>query len=333
VLLALMDLCLEKTSRKGVAPDSVTTYQLAKKVTELYWPQTAEFRGRTLKQNSGNQARIVADIVKFRDSLTDPSVSLDRARREAPKRFERLVRSVEWTLILMPLPRLQVMGRHTERLIYEIGWDTDVGRDQTKIRKCLATGSSGFDNQVRLYPSVGDHLVLLNGLLRPLIHRAWSSMVAQLNGLDDIRLERFLFGAGRTEMAAARPGLIELQKGQCFYCGARLHREAEVDHFIPWARYPDNGIENLVAADRACNGAKRDFLAATGHVKMWRRRNESDAIALTALARGAELESHPEETIGVARGIYLRLPVEARLWVAGSDFAPTDPAELKDVLA
>jgi len=29
--------------------------------------------------------------------------------------------------------------------------------------------------------------------------------------------------------------------------------EREVDHFIPWARYPDNGIHNFVVADSRCH--------------------------------------------------------------------------------
>jgi hypothetical protein len=35
-----------------------------------------------------------------------------------------------------------------------------------------------------------------------------------------------------------------------------------VDHFIPWSRHADDGLDNLVAADARCNGQKRDFLAA-----------------------------------------------------------------------
>ena len=331
VLLGLMDLCLERTNRHGVAPDSVTTRQLADKVIELYWPQTGEFRGRTLKQNSGRQARIISDILGFRASLTDPSVTLDRATREAPVGFERLVRDVEWTLILMPLPRLQVLGRHTERLIYEIGWDTGIERNRALVREHQRTGG-GFDNQIRFYPSVGEHLVMLNGLLRPLIHRAWSSMVAQLNELDESRLERFLFGVDRIQLAAVRPGLVDLQRGQCFYCAARLSREADVDHFIPWARYPDNGIDNLVVADKKCNGAKKDFLAAAAHVGTWRSRNDIGARNLAELASSEEWESHPEDTLGVARGLYLRLPAEARLWVSGLEFCPPDSSALRDAL-
>ena len=31
-----------------------------------------------------------------------------------------------------------------------------------------------------------------------------------------------------------------------------------MDHFVPWARYPDNGIRNFVVADPRCNGNKRE---------------------------------------------------------------------------
>jgi 5-methylcytosine-specific restriction endonuclease McrA len=332
VLLGLMDLCLERTSRHGVAPDSVTTRQLSEKVIELYWPQTAEFRGRTLKQNSGRQARIVSQILVFRRSLSDPSLTLERARREAPLRFERMLREVEWTLILMPLPRLQVVGRHSERLIYEIGWDLNIGRNRGTVRDRQRTGSGTFDNQIRLLPGVGEHLVKLNGLLRPLVHRAWSAMVAQLNDLDDARLEHFLFGVDRTQLAAVRPGLIELQHGQCFYCGSRLARDVEVDHFIPWARFPDNGIHNLVAADKNCNAAKRDFLAAVAHVLNWRRRNDADAQSLAELASAEGWESHSDDTLGVARGIYLRLPPAAQLWTRGQEFSPPNHQTLRNIL-
>ena len=332
VLLGLMDLCIEKTDRKGAAPDSVTTYQLAERVTELYWPQTSEFRGRTLKQNSGQQARIVTDIMNFRASLDDPSVPMDRARREAPEHFERLLRQVEWTLVLMPLPRLQVMGRHSEPLIYQIGWDTSVSGEKQCFREYAAGRKADFDNQIRLLPSVGDHLAVLNGLLRPLIHRAWSSMVAQLNQLDESKLERFLFRADRIDLSAVRPALADMQDDRCFYCESKLRHSHDVDHFVPWARYPDNGIENLVVSDKRCNQSKRDFLAATDHVRKWRRRNESCASDLGALTKKIGWECHREETLGMARGIYLRLRAGARLWVCGQEFQPLDPVALSEIL-
>ena len=333
VLLALMDLCLEGTRRDGTSPDCITTRQLAEKVVELYWPQTADFRGRTLRQNSGNQARIVTDICRFRAALADPSAPLNRVRQAAPARFERLVRQVEWTLILMPLPRLQVVGGETERLLYQIGWGIDVEKNRRLVTEYQRSRTGGFDNRILLYPSVGDHLVALNGLLRPLVHRAWSAMVAQFNGLHESKLESFLFGVDRTALAAVRPGLLDLQHGQCFYCGSRVPRNGEVDHFIPWARYPDNGIDNLVVADGRCNGAKRDFLAAPQHVASWRTRNQKDAAALANLAGDLRWETHPAETLGVARGLYLRLHVGARLWVRGGEFRTVTPEDLHGPLS
>jgi hypothetical protein len=115
------------------------------------------------------------------------------------------VDKVEWTLILMPLPRLQVVGGETERLLYQVGWGLEIERSRAVVAAYQRTGT-GFDNRILLYPGVGDHLVMLNGLLRPLVHRAWSAMVAQLNGLDESRLESFLFGTDRIALGAVRPG-------------------------------------------------------------------------------------------------------------------------------
>lgn len=333
VLLGLMDLCLEGTRRDGTAPTCVTTRQLAEKVVELYWPHTGEFRGRVLRQNSGRQARILSDISRFRAALDDPSVPLDRARQSAPLGFERVVRQVEWTLILMPLPRLQVVGGETERLLYEIGWDAGIASEKRLVAEYQRSGAGSFDNRILLYPSVGDHLVALNGLLRPLIHRAWGGMVAQLNSLHESRLESFLFGIDRRGLAAVRPNLVELQSGRCFYCRSRLAGAGDVDHFIPWARYPDNGIDNLVVAHDRCNRAKRDFLAAPRHLANWRARNARDERALVEIAAHHRWEAHPAETLGVARALYLRLPVGARLWVQQKDFCRADPGELRDSLS
>ena len=231
-----MELRPQGTHRDGTAPDCVTTRQLAEKVVEPYWPQTAAFRGRTLRQNSGRQAKIFTDIKAFRASLADPPSSLIQPGTRPP-RFERLVHKVKWTLLLMPLPRLQIVGGETDPLLYQIGWNLDVTR--RAVVEYQRSGTGGSDNRILLYPSVGDHFVALNGLLRPLAHRGWSAMVAQLNGLDESRLEAFLFGADRPALRAITPHLLELQEGRCFYCGGRVGRTAEVDHFIPWSRYPE----------------------------------------------------------------------------------------------
>ena len=331
VLLALLDLCLERTSGQGAPPTSLDTRELAEKVVQLYWPHTMPYgAGRSalvLRQSNAGQAELVGLIARFRKRhAPGPSASLGRARAEAAEAFERLVRAVEWKLIEMPLPRLQIVGRQEDRFLYQIGWDSAV--KSSTVRAYQAGERDAFDNRILLLPSVGAHLVRLNGLLRPFIHREWAAKVADLNALEEARLERFLFGADRQPTAALRGPLRELQEDRCFYCGERLQRRVEVDHFIPWARYPDDAVENLVAADARCNAAKRDFLASGAHLGRWMERLTAQAADLGQIAKKASWESRAPATGSVARAIYLGLPDGVDLWVAGDRFEPSSHDDL-----
>jgi hypothetical protein len=112
---------------------------------------------------------------------------------------------VEWKLIEMPLPRLQRMGAASVDFVYEIGRNEKIVK--STVDRYAAGDTGAFDNRVRLKPGVGGHLLQLNGLLRPLIHRRWCAMVALLNKLEDSRLEEFLFGAERLPTVKVRAGL------------------------------------------------------------------------------------------------------------------------------
>jgi len=339
VLLALIDLCLEGTQASGAPPEMVTTRQLADKIVEIYWPHTVPFARRTpagvLRQNKGGQAEILSAILRFRSRhAPDPSAPRWQARHRAPAAYERLVKSIEWKLIEMPLPRLQMMGQSLDPFIYMIHWDAHVRRRDVEGR---TGGDTGFDNRVLLKAGVGEHLLQLNGLLRPLIQRRWAAMVAQLNRLEDSQLEAFLFGADRVQTAKIRAGLWEIQGRRCFYCDERLSDPArgQVDHFIPWSRYPDNSLDNLVVADTACNGFKSSSLAATDHVARWARRlveGSPDDQQLGDLKGRTTWEREPDKTASVARGIYLRLPADARLWLRRREFVDADGARLAAAL-
>ena len=142
---------------------------------------------------------------------------------------------------------------------------------------------------VRFRSGAADELVRLAPLLRPLIELHWVRMVASLNGLDveGERLRAHLFGADRTTFPPPlRSGLRELQDGRCFYCDDRLTSRSEVDHFIPWSRWPNDAIENLVLAD-ACNNHKRDHLAAADHAQRWANRLATQSADLAAIASAA----------------------------------------------
>jgi 5-methylcytosine-specific restriction endonuclease McrA len=340
VLLALIDLCLEHTQKSGAPPEMVTTRQLADKIVEIYWPHTMLFASpadpRILRQNTGGQAEIVSAICKFRSRhAPDPSVPRWHAKLAAPAAYERLVRTVEWKLIEMPLPRLQMMGQSPHPFIYEIHWDARV---QRRDIDGYVAGAGRFDNRVLLKPGVSDYLLQLNGLLRPLIQRRWAQMVAQLNRLEDSRLEAFLFGADRVQTARIRTGLWEIQGRRCFYCDGRVADpgRSHVDHFVPWSRYPDDGLDNLVVADVGCNGHKSGSLAAAEHVSRWARRFVGDSPEyrdVADLARQTSWERQPDKTVSVARGIYLRLPPDARLWLRGREFVDLDGARLAMALS
>jgi hypothetical protein len=337
VLVALLDLCLENVSRTGAAPDVVTTRQLAEKVLELYWPQTRPWRPQGLRQSSGaggGQAEIVRAIERYRDAIAaDRSLSLSAARAHQPDGFERLVRTIEWKLIEMPLPRLQVVGKESLAFLYSINWDASVRAQE--VRAYQQSGGGSFDNRILLAPSAGEHLVQLHALLRPLLQRQWALKVAELNGMEEPALERFLFGADRTRLKPVCEPLRALQADRCFYCDERLgsarHAPA-VDHFVPWARHPDDGLANLVIAHDACNGAKRDFLASAEHVVRWRTRAEANADRLADIASRLRWPLHGARTLGVARAIYLRLPDDARLWQLRSEFVALDAPALKAAL-
>jgi hypothetical protein len=154
-------------------------------------------------------------------------------------------------------------------------------------------------------------------------------MVAQLNQLEESQLDAFLFGVDRVHTAKIRAGLWEIQARRCFYCDARIIEptHAHVDHFIPWARYPDDGLDNLVVADVTCNGFKSSSLAAADHVARWARRFRTESPErgqLVALATQTAWERRDQRTMSVARAIYHRLPGDARLWLRRREFVNPD---------
>jgi hypothetical protein len=335
VILGLLDLALEKVDRSGAPPEMFTTRQLADKVIELYWPHTLPFgQGNSadvLRQNAGPQAEIVRRIQEFRVQMAGAHAagSLVQLRQRAGDAFERLRDQVEWKLIQMALPRLQVVGNVRDPFVYEIGWDASVGNGTVSAYQRGALDV--FDNRIVLRPGVGSYLLELNGLLRPLIHRQWVMMVARINKLEEARLERFLFGTTRIGFDLVRPALRDFQNGSCFYCHRPMDRMTiDVDHFIPWSRYPEDGMANLVATHSGCNRAKSDFLAATHHVVRWAERMQQDEFTRLAIELG--WHSAISDMRGVARGVYLRLPGDALLWVAGRDFSHPEAGVLQDAL-
>lgn len=333
---AILDLSFEQTSAKGEPPTTLTTRQLAEKVTALYWPHASPFeKGTILRQGgvrAGQQAEILRHVADFKGRFAGSEREwLERARAADPAAFERLLRRVEWKLIEMPIPRMQRVGRTEDRFLYEYGWTEEVS---PRVVTAYQEGDrSAFDNRLLLKPGAGEALVRLNGVLRPILQREWAVMIAGMNGLPDARLEEFLFGADRVSLAAVRGPLRELQSGRCFYCNGALRSESDVDHFIPWARYPENGLDNLVVAHPACNHAKRDFFASADHVESWAKRLKVADADLATIASRLGWDRAPSRTRSVATAMYSRLPDDARLWQAKDLFVAIEGARIRRALA
>ncbi len=337
VLIGLLDLCLERTDALGWPPTSITTRQLAEKVVELYWPQVRPRADVALSQNRGKEGVILSRVRQLREralSLSRVGASIHRVSALLPDEFEATVREVEWKLIEMPLPKLQRVGGQDMGWLYLIGWDDTRLPSRGAVRRYQRGEASDFDNRILLRPDVALAFVRLHGLLRPYVEQRWVREVAEMNRMPVQELHGFLFGAPRTALDPVRPLLLDLQGGCCFYCGGRVTKcHAEVDHFIPWSRHPDDGLENLVVAHGRCNGSKSDFLAASEHLQRWRVRNLDQVHVLDQIADEARWGRTGGRALGAARALYLRLPVETRLWRGVDEFEVVDARRVGAVLA
>lgn len=170
---------------------------------------------------------------------------------------------------------------------------------------------------VVLQPEVPDRLVGLAGLLRPLLELHWTRAVAGFNHTDfaEDRLRNFLFGADRIVLKDVRDGLRDAQDGRCFSCRDPLRVGAvQVDHFVPWSRVPNDALGNLVLADSACNGSKRDHFADLALLERWAAPTHG---RLAPGVGGAQLAARAR-AVAAAGSRALRPPDGRRAAVAGA---------------
>ncbi len=347
VLLALMDLSMERFSKKGIAPSMVTTRQLAEKIIEIYWPHTVPFNisksgERVLLQNSGRknvQATIIKKIQSFREtSKVGAMAPYFKAKFSDQMQFEKLIHDVEWVLIQMPLPRLQKFGSGVSEFIYQINWDDSIKKGEVSQYQ-KGDSASLFDNRILFHRNVAAYLIQLNSLLRPLIQREWSVQVASLNKLEESKLQSFLFGTPRAATTGLRNDLMDIQQGCCFYCvgkfGASMSKKPEVDHFIPWARYPNDCLANYVVAHRDCNANKKDFLVSEDHLGAWWSRvctDSSFVSDISSIAQKKSWEPGIELSKGVATSIYLNLENGVELWQERNKFTSANKNRIYQIL-
>jgi 5-methylcytosine-specific restriction endonuclease McrA len=297
---ALADLAVLKGDDSGAALE-VSTREIAAKFVELYWRQSRPFQvggaatGLVLQQNTGRQAAIVSQIAQ---SQQECGGSLFRFKQAASDRWTALVAEVDQVVRTMPLWKLQTVGDERLEFLYE---NLDRG------------------NQITLNPGVAYCFRAFYELLRDLIEGAWVRFVQKLNanrlgGATD--LGTFLFGQERASLDAYRPILLDVQKGLCLYCQKPLSGKTQVDHFVPWSRYPADLGHNFVLAHDRCNNAKSDFLAAENHLAVWVERNKEDRAELQARLVEAALPCELTATVQIAKWVYEQTEkANGQVWV------------------
>ena len=265
LLIALADLAVElgaDDDRKLV----LSTCQIGERFIQMYWRHALPYgKGLpdsspgVLVQNNGAQAAVISAIGAFRATQ---SVGTYQTARNLPE-FQLLLAKVAQTVSAQPLNYLQNFGGTTNDFLYKRAGSGKV-RLKLGIAYCLR----------RFHP-----------LVQQLARSHWVDHIKGnprnhviLGEADD--LEDFLFATSRQTLVAMANGLKKLDGHNYFYCGGNL-TASDVDHFVPFSRYPRDLAHNFVLAPPACNRSKSATLAARPHLERWLERlaRRGDAIA------------------------------------------------------
>ncbi len=302
LLHALADICVERGCEDG-NPLEIHTREIAEKFIHLYWRQAKPFASAPatsgiLRQNFGGPTA----VLRWIEEELEHHHSLARLQQDQ-RRYKQLVTAVNNTVKQQPLWKLQTVG--SERFDY------------------LYT-NTGTGSKIELKAGIGYCFASYHSLVTDLARGGWLRYIRRHNtellgyATD---LEDFLFGTGRSNLGAYVPLLMDLQHGRCFYCGVSRHRPEEVDHFIPWARYPMDLGHNFVLAHKTCNGAKSDHLAAESHLEHWLQLQEDHGPKMADHFNAEGLAHNLNATRHVAAWAY-RQTAEAggQVWQAKQDF-------------
>jgi hypothetical protein len=130
-----------------------------------------------------------------------------------------------------------------------------------------------------------------------------------------VAFEQFLFGRDRVALERIGEGLLDIQSGRCIYCEGRIGKNREIDHFIPWSQSGDDGLFNLVATCRKCNGSKSATLAGPDFVAGVLSRNDEWRSDLAALGEERAWPAEEQRSLRIARASYLLAPDEKPVWM------------------
>jgi hypothetical protein len=280
--------------------------RLAEKFVEYYWNQARPFRDRVLRQNISGQAEVLRRIQEYR-SLSDGKLGQLQADRAA---WQKLIRHVAAVIVKMPLWKLQTVGNRKNEFLYR----------ESEYR----------DRSIRLLPGIPDAFRAFHPMLTSMIRGGWISQIHRIGANKQVlgaqaELEDFLFGTDRRSLERFTAVIRRHQSRECFYCGKPVTGQGDLDHFIPWSRYPLDLGHNFVYAHKGCNNAKRDHLAAVTHLERWRIQNLDEGHSLARAFEREGLSSDVERSVLIARWAYEQgCASGARLWIQDNEFEDSD---------
>ncbi|MGE3550381.1 MAG: HNH endonuclease, partial [Geobacter sp.] len=136
----------------------------------------------------------------------------------------------------------------------------------------------------------------------------------------------FLFDSERTTWPSGlRTILRDVQQGACLYCGGVIRDAGDIDHFIPWARYPLELGHNFVLAHAACNRSKSDLLAAPRHLATWHNRNIKHSDMIRQAFEASSILHDYDTTRRIVGWAYGQAEANnGTLWESSNKFASAD---------
>ena len=316
LLIALTNIAVEQGDDSG-NPLEIDLDDVARQFLALYWNMARPYPrvNAILKQNreAAKPSRMIT-LLKSEVKLGSSSYArlrIHRASRDA------LVTETRRTLAKDVLYRLQSLGANGadgEPFLYD--------------HPPTAAGCAAL-RHLRLKPGVGACLRRLRGVVVAIVQARWALWIRENNAslAADRELESFLFGTARTSVAIYAERFYELQDGRCLYTGDKLAgpKAGEVDHFIPWSRYPFDSPFNLALTSRKLNNKLRDSLKPVEWRARWLARNDACLAALTrpAPAGFGALAEDAETVKAISRWIYA---IDRRAGASAAGAAP-EPRE------
>lgn len=310
LLHAIADVAVESRVGEGDGL-SVPLEPLAVRFIEYYWRQALPYRPGTpgdglLVQNNHKQAALVTWL----NAARARTGSLDELRGD-DENWQRLVRDTASLIRRMPLWKLQRVGPDIDEFLYP---------------------HAMVDDAIVLNPGVPSALREFHGLVLALVRGAWTRKLTEIGRnaellADTHALHGFLFGTERGSLSAYRDILRDHQRDRCFYCDRRTggRRDGDVDHFIPWSRYPVDLGHNFVFAHAGCNRRKRDFLAHPDHLARWRELNLDAGATLAHEFAVRHLPHDLDRSRQIAWWAYEQAErTGAHVWIRGGELALLD---------